>query len=105
MGGRPDKQARKAMLGEWRAKHRAAARAKFPLPDEQMMAMFDMLNVELPKQGCDHSLRLVRAWAQKLALPFDQIRDWFDENGGFCDCEVLANCEQQWREANHDVAW
>ncbi len=39
---------------------------------------------------------------------FDRLRNavdpgaWLDDNGGFCDCEVLANCEQNFDDAMHD---
>lgn len=105
MPDRPDRQSRKDKLHAWRAKQRAAARAKVPLPDEQMRAMFDMLDSALPRRGCDHTLRLVRQWAAENGLPFDAIAAWCHDNGGYCDCEVLANGEQRWRDANQDVDW
>jgi hypothetical protein len=103
MSERPDKQSRKEQLDRWRSQQRANARAKLPLPDAQMQAMFDMLDAALSARGCDHTLRLVREWAEQQRVSFDALAAWCHENGGHCDCEVLANCEQQWRDANHDV--
>ena len=105
MSKRPDKQNRKEQIHEWRAQQRAAARAKLPLPDDQMQALFDMLDVSLPERGCQHTLSLVREWAEQRGVAFDSLAEWCHENGGHCDCEVLANCEQQWQEAKHDVDW
>ena len=105
MPDKSDKKSRKDKLQVWRAQQRAAARAKLPLPDDQMKAMFDMLDQALPGSGCDHTLKLVRAWAEQQSLPFDAIAAWCHENGGYCDCEVLANCEQIWEDANRDVDW
>ena len=28
---------------------------------------------------------------------------WLRSNGGYCDCEVLANVEQHWQDANRNV--
>ncbi|WP_425618270.1 DUF2695 domain-containing protein [Anatilimnocola sp. NA78] len=103
MSDRPDKQSRKTQLQAWRAQQRAAARAKLPLPDEQMQAMFDMLDWALPDRGCDHTLRMVREWAEEAGLSFDAVAAWCLENGGNCDCEVLANCEECWQDAKRDV--
>jgi hypothetical protein len=100
-----DKRSRKEALDRWKADQRAAARAKLPLPDDQMKAMFDMLDLEFPRQGGDHTLRLTRAWLQSKGLPVDAVVAWLHDNGGFCDCEVLANAEQKWRDAIHDVRW
>ena len=44
MAGRPDKRSREEALDRWRVQQRAAARAKLPLPDAQMQALFDMLD-------------------------------------------------------------
>lgn len=103
MPDRPDKQSRKQKLHQWRAQQRGAARAKLPLPDAQMRALFDMLDKALPKQDCDHTLRLVRKWAEQEAVSFDAVAAWCHENGGHCDCEVLANCEERWQDATHDA--
>jgi len=105
MAERPDKRRRKEALDQWKAQQRAAARAKLPLPDSQLKAVFDMLGVELARQGCDHSLRLVRHWLEGNGLPVDRVEEWLHANGGHCDCEALANAEQTWRDAIHDVNW
>jgi hypothetical protein len=62
MADRKDKQSRKSALDRWKADQRAAARAKLPLQNEQLEALFEMLNVELRRQGCDQTLRLTQAW-------------------------------------------
>jgi hypothetical protein len=47
MADRKDKRSRKEAMDRWKADQRAAARAKLPLPNEQIQALFDMLDVEL----------------------------------------------------------
>jgi hypothetical protein len=103
MADRKDKRSRKELTDRWKADQRAAARAKLPLPDDQMKAMFDMLDVEFPRQGCDHTLRITRAWLQSKGLPVEAVVAWLHDNGGGCDCEALANAEEAWLEANHDA--
>lgn len=99
MGKNESKARRKAAIREWQAKNRSAARALLPLPNEQMKALFDMLDIEFPKQGCDHSLRLTRAWLVQRNLPEAKVIAWLNDNGGFCDCEALANAEEAWQDA------
>lgn len=91
MGTRPDKRGRKEALNRWKAEQRAAARAKLPLPDEQIKALFDVLDKELPRQGCDHTLRVTRNWLTAQGLPVEPVVAWLHDHGGFCDCEALAN--------------
>ncbi len=103
MADRDDKQSRKEALSRWKAEQRAAARAKLPLPDEQMRALFDVLDAELPRRGCDHTLRLTRGWLESRGLPAGPVVAWLRENGGRCDCEALANAEEAWRDATRDA--
>ena len=105
MAKRPHKRQRKEALDQWKAQQRAAARTKLPLPDEQMQALFEALDTELPRQGCDHTLRLVHRWLQEKDLPAEQVEQWLRDHGGYCDCEAFANAEQAWRDAIHDVNW
>jgi hypothetical protein len=99
MADRPDKQNRRAA---WKAQQRAAARAKFPLPENQLSALFDALDVELPRLGCDHTLRLVREWCGRTGVDRVPVELWLHDNGGHCDCEALANAEQAFEEARRE---
>ena len=97
MTPRPDKQQRKEALDRWKAQQRAEARSKLPLANDQMQAMYDMLDAELTKHGCDHTLRLVRSWLTRQQLDVEATEAWLHANGGHCDCTALANTEQAWR--------
>jgi|SRR5579872_7612687 len=105
MKDRKDKRSRKEALDRWKADQRAAARAKLPLPTGAMQGLFGMLREELPLRGCDHSLRLTRAWLAAQELPEEAVVTWLRENGGYCDCEASSNAEQAWEDAIRDVNW
>jgi hypothetical protein len=92
-----DKADKKARLRTWREEQRDTAKASLPLSDSDMEALFDMLDQRLPDAACDHSRRLTDAWLAEHGHPIDQVHRWLDDNGGFCDCEVLANSEEAWR--------
>ena len=102
MAERPGKQNRKAALAAWKAQQRAAARDRFPLPAAQLSALFDTLDAELPRRGCDHTLRLVREWCARAGAEARPVEAWLHDNGGHCDCEALANAEQAFQEACRD---
>jgi hypothetical protein len=99
----PGKRERKAALKAWKAAERVAARARFPLPPDRLKALFDTLDVELPRLACDHSLRLVRAWCARHHVDPAPVEAWLHENGGHCDCEALFNAEQAFEDAMHDA--
>lgn len=105
MSARPDKQRRKDMRHVWQAQQRAAERARFPLPDDQLRALFDFLLTEFPIQGCDHMLRLTEWWLRTQGLPVESVIAWLHETGGFCDCEAAGNSRERWEAANKDVNW
>jgi hypothetical protein len=77
-----------------RQQQRKAAFDLLPLSVGELKAMFDMLDVELPRQGCDHTRRLTETWLDHRGHDVGRVFAWFDTVGGFCDCEVLANVEQ-----------
>jgi hypothetical protein len=87
------------LKSQWRGQQRKAALAALPLPVAELKAMFDMLNLELPKQGCDHTRRLTRSWLAGRGHDIDRVFDWLETQGGFCDCEVLFNVPEQVDEA------
>ena len=98
-----NKQSRKEALDRWKADQRAIARAKLPLTGEHLRSMFDMLDEALSQRGCDHTLRLTTEWLVLNNLPIEPVVNWLRENGGYCDCESLANSEQAWHDATGGV--
>jgi hypothetical protein len=98
-----DKSAKKQMRRQWREQQRALARDAFPIAPAELKSLFDFLDAELPRRGCDHSRRLTESWIRQRGHDTQSVFTWLDNNGGFCDCEVLANCEQAFDEAMHGV--
>ena len=70
-------------------------RERMVLEPEQLKALLDYLDERLPVDGCDHTLRLTRAWASAHAVDFDELVKSVEHFGGGCDCEVLANVDPQ----------
>jgi hypothetical protein len=98
-----DKKSKKAMRKAVRARERAAARAAFPLALSQLKSLFDWLDMQLGNDPCDHTLRMTRAWLEQQRLDVQAVVPWLEDNGGYCDCEVLANVEQHVEDALHEA--
>lgn len=94
-----DEATKKRLKSQVRDHQRKAALAALPLPIPELEAMFDMLNVELPVRGCDHSRRLTEAWLRRRGHDVEAVFAWLDTQGGYCDCEVLANVEERVEDA------
>ena len=49
------------------------------------------IDKKLDSSSCDHSLRFAKDWADSNKFDFNDLIDILEENGGFCDCEVVMN--------------
>jgi hypothetical protein len=94
-----DAARKKQLKTQYREQRRKAALAALPLPVGELKAMFSMLEAEFPQQGCDRTRRLTEEWLRNRGHDVRAVFAWPDGNGGYCDCEVLANCEEEVREA------
>jgi Protein of unknown function (DUF2695) len=91
-----DRKEKKRLVDEWARENRAAARAALPLPDDQFQALFDYVDEHLESQGCDHSRRFTEQWLSMKGVVAEPVLRWLEENGGYCDCEAIANAEEAW---------
>ncbi len=89
-----DKEEKRRAKQMVRAKERAEARAAMPLDPRQLRTLFDWLDVQLAVP-CDHTLRFTLDWLEAHDHDADVVVPWLEDNGGYCDCEVLANVEQK----------
>ena len=97
-----DKQGKREMRRQWREGQRAEARAELPLPFDELKAMFDMLDAELPRHGCGHTRRLTQRWLEEYGHDAEPVLAWLERRGGYCDCEILLNVEQHVEDAMHE---
>lgn len=88
-----EKQRRKDIRNKLIAQRKAQQLAELPMPKEKLSAFFDYLDQQLTEDGCDHNLRFTKQFADDQSLPFDPIKQWLADYGGYCDCEALANVE------------
>lgn len=97
MPSKSEQERRKALTRAITESARATAISAMPISQENLTALFDHLDIALAA-GCDHSLKLTRSFLQSRSLPEATIIPWLGEYGGYCDCEVLANVEQEWEQ-------
>ncbi|GAB3366918.1 DUF2695 domain-containing protein [Lysobacter rhizosphaerae] len=95
MTSKAEQERRKAIVREIAQQQRAEAIASMPISQDQLAGLFDYLDSAL-SAGCDHSLKLTRHFLQANGLPEATIVPWLGQYGGYCDCEILANVEQEW---------
>lgn len=82
----------------WKLQQRNLAQDAFPIPDSLLESMFEAIDAKVEAVGCDHTLRFTESWIAENDQPKEAIVLWLRENGGFCDCEVLANAADHWEQ-------
>ncbi|MCI7813070.1 MAG: DUF2695 domain-containing protein [Lachnospiraceae bacterium] len=67
---------------------------------EQAGSLFDYVDAKLEENGCDHSRRFTKQWLVEN-IPQEQhevILKELEDMGGYCDCEVMMNCYEEYEE-------
>lgn len=96
MPDKTEKERRKQIAKELKLKARQEFEKSLPMAHENFKGLFGYLDEQLSDNACDHSLKLSIGFLQSLKLNnIDEITEWLGENGGYCDCEVLANVEEK----------
>ena len=68
-----------------------------PAGTDTIGALLDFIEDELYDNECDHSLRYAMKFMMDNRLNFPKITSWLNENGGYCDCKVMAEIAPKWR--------
>jgi hypothetical protein len=54
------------------------------------------IDIKLEENECDDTNKLTREFLTKNKIENNQaVLSWLSENGGYCDCEILANIEEK----------
>jgi hypothetical protein len=90
-----EKQRRKELALGARVAANDSLKASLPISIAQLQTLFDYLENKLTEEGCDHSLRFTKQFAESNQLPYESLKAWLASLGGYCDCEALANVEEK----------
>ncbi len=88
------KAEKKALAKTWKE----TQRKDYLLTEENVQELFEYLEEQLDNSDCDHTLRHTEQWL-KHNIPHEMIKRVITEitdMGGFCDCEVLLNCYEDY---------
>lgn len=93
-----NKDEKRKALAEYKRRQKEAFRASLPMSEETFRELFDHLDEQLSEQDCQDDLRLTQAFLEEQDCDADAVLAWLEENGAGCDCEVLANIEEQFNQ-------
>ena len=68
------------------------------LSANQAAALFAYVEIRLQDEGCNHTHRFTQAWLDENIdfMQHDAILTELEDMGGYCDCEVLMNCYEDY---------
>lgn len=90
----PVERARRRRLRDaYKNAERAARTALLPIDREQLTSLVEYVDTGLGVEGCDHTRRHAEQWSRDHWIDWSALCEGLDEFGGFCDCEVVANCD------------
>jgi len=91
----PDKARRRQLRDQYKHAEREARAAVLPMNREQLTALVEFVDGLVVSEGCDHTLRHARSWVRDHDLVWTPIARGLTELGGYCDCEVVMNCDPE----------
>ena len=88
------KEEKKALSNAWKeTQHKC-----YLLTEENVQELFEYLEEQLENTDCDHTLYHTKRWLEEnlsqneIKVAIAEITDM----GGYCDCEVLLNCYEEY---------
>jgi hypothetical protein len=91
-----EKKRCRELLQNSKAYERTKFEATLPAPKSEIKALFDYLDENV--EDCDDTLRQTVEFVRERNLPEEPIISRLNKHGGFCDCEVLANVEDEYSQ-------
>ncbi|WP_027625642.1 DUF2695 domain-containing protein [Clostridium lundense] len=90
-----DKNKKKELMRKYAQEQKNTFENSLPFDKTMFEQLFDYLDEMLEQEGCDDTLKYTTKFLNDNNLPVEKSLDWLNENGGYCDCEVLANIEDK----------
>lgn len=88
------KEEKKLLMRKWKT----SQKKEYLLSKDEVEKLFIYLESQLEQNPCQHTRMHTKQWL-KNNQPQDKIEDILnemEEMGGYCDCEVLLNCYEDY---------
>jgi len=88
---------KEALKKAWREQENQKLLASLPMSQADLRELFDYL--DRPEASpCDHTLKDTVQFLERKKIDVERAVSWLREHGGYCDCEVLGNVEDEFRD-------
>lgn len=93
-----EKDRQKQLKAELKRKEKENFLNTLPMSTDRFTELFNYLDEQLQQEGCDDTLSLTESYLGEQDIEHERVVSWLRENGGYCDCEVLANVEEKFEQ-------
>lgn len=70
--------------------------SSLPMSRDNFKKLFDHLDILLTDKNCDDTNNLTKTFLLQSDIEkVDEVLEWLADHGGYCDCEILANVEEE----------
>ena len=91
----PSKEEKALLKSLFKTQEKTAFEKSLPISKTQFQELFDFLDSKMGEEDCDDTLRFLD---KNSIANSAEVIGWLKDKGGFCDCEVLANVEEQFED-------
>ena len=90
-----DKQRKKELLRQFQEQQNKELLAGLNTDISNIKELMDHLDEYLSEEGCDDTLKETEIFLKQNKIEIESTLNWLRAQGGYCDCEVLANVEDK----------
>ncbi|KEH97606.1 DUF2695 domain-containing protein [Clostridium botulinum] len=90
-----DKNKKKELMKKYVQDQKNDFEKSLPFNKALFEELFNYLDEVLENYECDDTLKYTTKFLKDKNIPLEKSLNWMNENGGYCDCEVLANIEDK----------
>jgi hypothetical protein len=95
MVSKEEKRKRRSLIREIKQAEMKESIADMPISVHDLKNLFDWLDEQLSFRACDQTLKQTLTFIKDENLHKENVVPWLNSYGGYCDCEVLANVENE----------
>ena len=96
MPDKSEKERRKQIMDALKNKADQEFESSLPMSRDNFKKLFDHLDIQLNDKSCDDTNILTKTFLLQFNIEnVDEVLKWLAKQGGYCDCEILANVEEQ----------
>ncbi|HLO43418.1 MAG TPA: DUF2695 domain-containing protein [Leadbetterella sp.] len=96
MPDKSEKERRKQIMDDLKNKADQKFESSLPMSRDNFKKLFDHLDTLLSDKDCDDTNSLTNTFLLQSNIEnVNEILHWLADHGGYCDCEILANVEEQ----------